>query len=115
MTQTDAYEEVPIDKEGIVEQLNGDGILYTRGVVDVGLTIKSDAYADYSVDVAVQDGNDSLRWVKGEIIYSQSDIDTTDIHDAWRQIAFALRLRVVDPAGAGETATVAISRAWGGK
>ena len=93
-----------ISAEGVIAEAD------LKGDVLVSLNIEGTAAASYALDVSAtgEDGD----WFKGEETYDQANLDdATDIRDSFRFGHRHLRVRVTDPAAAGETADVTISEA----
>jgi len=97
-------EEQDISAEGVIAETQ------IKGDVLVSLNIVGTAAASYAVDVSAsgEDGD----WFEGEKTYNQADLnDATDIRDAFQFGHRHLRVRVTEPAAAGNTADVTISEA----
>ncbi|ELZ84400.1 hypothetical protein C453_12676 [Haloferax elongans ATCC BAA-1513] len=87
----------------------------TPGDALVSLNIEATADASYAVDVHHDVGSrttPTTGWFEDEIVYDQADVDDPqDIRDTFYVGDAWLRVRVTDPAGAGETADVTIQEA----
>lgn len=97
---------VPIDEQGEIARAHIPGDRVTS------INIQADGDASYAVDVAAGQESDErtpAEWFQGEVEYLQSEVDDPqDIRDAFVLGDRHLRVRVVDPAAAGSTATVTI-------
>jgi len=97
-------EEQDISAEGVIAEA------HIKGDVLVSLNIEGTAAASYAVDVSAsgEDGD----WFQDDRTYNQADVDdATDIRDDFRFGHRHLRVRVTEPAAAGNTADVTISEA----
>lgn len=75
----------------------------------VSINIEATADASYAIDVSAEPEPDADGWFEGEVVYDQADEpDPQDIRDVFELGDRTLRVRVTDPAAAGETADVTI-------
>jgi len=77
----------------------------------VSINIEATADASYAVDVAAPYDLEAATdpWFADEVVYDQADeADPQDIRDVFELGDRHMRIRVIDPAAAGETADVTI-------